>query len=135
MDMDKVMLQAAAFWLVLTVIGVGNGIARGLYAPLLDNDDLAHQVSTFTGIAFMSMAIYYFLTRIAADYVATDLVIIGAMWLTLTVAFEFAFGHYVMGHSLDYLLADYNLMEGRLWPLVLLTVAIGPYLIDRFLVD
>lgn len=133
--MNRILLQAVTFWLVLMVIGVGNGIARGLYAPLLDNDDLAHQLSTFTGIAFLLVAIYFFLTRIGTEYGTMDLVVIGAMWLTMTVAFEFTFGHYVMGNSFDVLLADYNILEGRLWPLFLVMVAIGPYLMGKLLGD
>jgi len=55
-----------------------------------------------------------------------DLLLIGALWLTLTVAFEFGFGHYVMGHSWRYLLADYNILKGRLWSLVLLVTFVSP---------
>ncbi|MEW6447103.1 MAG: hypothetical protein AB1426_03305, partial [Bacillota bacterium] len=56
---------------------------------------------------------------------------IGLIWLVLTVAFEFGFGHFVMGHSWSRLLHDYNLLKGRLWVLVLLWVAIAPYVFYR----
>jgi hypothetical protein len=45
-----------------------------------------------------------------------------------TIAFEFLFGHYVMGHSWDSLWADYNVLQGRLWPLVLIVTLFGPML-------
>lgn len=55
---------------------------------------------------------------------------VGALWLALTVAFEFAFGRNVSGASLESLLADYDLRRGRLWSLVLLTVLFAPWLVS-----
>ena len=56
---------------------------------------------------------------------------IGAMWLGLTLAFEFLVGHYVFHTSWNELLADYNLLNGRLWLLVLATTLIAPRLVMR----
>jgi hypothetical protein len=44
------------------------------------------------------------------------------------VAFEFLFGHYLGGATWESLLADYDLRQGRLWPLVLVTVLVAPWL-------
>jgi hypothetical protein len=49
-----------------------------------------------------------------------------AVWLLLTVAFEFLAGHYLFGHAWDRLLADYNLAGGRIWVLVLATTMFAP---------
>ena len=57
--------------------------------------------------------------------------IIGFNWLILTVIFEFLFGHYVMGHTWERLLQDYNIFKGRLWSLVLMWNLIMPYVIFR----
>ena len=48
-----------------------------------------------------------------------------------TIAFEFLFGHYAMGHSWDFLWADYNVFQGRLWPLVLMVTLFGPLLAQK----
>lgn len=53
---------------------------------------------------------------------------IGALWLVLTVAFEFLAGHYLFGHSWNRIIADYNVFGGRVWVLVLLTTATAPTL-------
>jgi hypothetical protein len=37
------------------------------------------------------------------------LVLIGILWLVLTVAFEFSFGHFVFGRSWEGLASDYNI--------------------------
>jgi apolipoprotein N-acyltransferase len=49
----------------------------------------------------------------------------------MTVIFEFGFGHYVAGHSWSHLLADYNLLAGRVWFLFLIWIALLPYVIWR----
>src|SRR5262249_8133076 len=43
---------------------------------------------------------------------------IGAMWLVLTIAFEFALGRLVSGLSWRQMIADCDLSAGRLWALV-----------------
>ena len=55
---------------------------------------------------------------------------IGLLWLGLTVAFEFLFGHYVAGHPWPQL-HDYNLLAGRVWSLLLIWVAVAPYVFYR----
>ena len=45
---------------------------------------------------------------------------------TLTVSFEFGFGRLVMKHSWERLLHDYNILEGRVWILVLLWTLLAP---------
>ena len=53
------------------------------------------------------------------------------LWLGLTVAFEFLFGHYVVGHPWPRLLYDYNLLAGRVWSLLPIRVAVAPYVFYR----
>jgi len=47
------------------------------------------------------------------------------------VLFEFGFGHWVAGHSWRRLLADYKLLAGRLWALVLVWIGIAPWVFYR----
>ena len=55
----------------------------------------------------------------------------GVIWLVLTIASEFLFGHYIARHSWTRLLADYDLSSGRLWSLVLIAVGLLPYSIYK----
>jgi hypothetical protein len=43
---------------------------------------------------------------------------VGGVWASLTVVFEFGFGHFVGGKSWDELLDAYDIRKGGLWPLV-----------------
>lgn len=51
---------------------------------------------------------------------------LGAMWLTLTLGFEFGAGHYLLHKPWPTLLADYNLARGRIWIAVLVVTLVAP---------
>jgi hypothetical protein len=49
----------------------------------------------------------------------------------MTVAFEFLVGHYIFRTSWARLLSDYDVLGGRVWLLVLATVAFAPLTMAR----
>ncbi len=117
-----------AFWFVLAAVAIANGTLRQfVYGPWL-SELSAHQLSTFTGIVFTGLAAAALHRRYPIPTLR-QAAAIGAAWLTMTIAFEFGFGHYVAGHSWQRLLADYDLSAGRLWSLFLLWIAILPALL------
>lgn len=121
----------ALAWLPMVLIGIINGIIRqSVYGPLMA-ELTAHQISTFTVMALLG-AYMWGVTQRWRIGSARQAISIGLLWLGLTVAFEFLFGHFVMGHPWSRLLHDYNLLEGRLWILVLLWTTMAPYLFFRF---
>jgi hypothetical protein len=112
-------------WFPMVAIGILNGILRETTYGKSLGESRAHQVSTLTGILFLGTYIW-FVTSFLGFETLTQAVLVGGLWFGLTIAFEFLFGHFVAKHSWSELLADYNLLAGRLWPLVLLWVAIAP---------
>jgi len=56
---------------------------------------------------------YAFLTNLKTGSVKTDLPAAGMLGVTLSVLSEYIFDHYVMGISLDTILADYNILKAR----------------------
>jgi len=114
-------------WLPGIPIAIANGILREVVYKARLDDLQAHQLSVVSFILLFGVYVWLVLpwlklsTRAQAAHV-------GLLWLVLTVAFEFLFGHYAMGHSLKTLLHDYNIASGRLWILVLLWIAIAPYI-------
>ena len=122
----KVFLYSVGIWLLLLVLAIVNaGIREAFYKPKL-GDNLGHAISSIIAIGYTLIITYFFVNYIKVSVTKIDLLLIGALWLTLTVVFEFGFGHYVMGHSWKYLLADYNIFKGRLWSLVLLVTFVSP---------
>ena len=115
------------------MVGVGNGMLRATYAGYMPERS-AHQVSTLTGILATAVVIWT-LHRLWPIESAAQAWTIGCAWLVMTVAFEFVFGYYVAGHTLARLVADYNLMAGRVWTVFLLWITVAPWLMFRFFSD
>ena len=124
-------LSVILVWLVMTVLAILNGTIRVLLLQKNFSVQIAHVLSSITGIALIQVVIYFYLRN--KDLAVKQLLIIGLIWLGLTVGFEFGFGHYVMGHPWEKLLADYDLFQGRIWSLVLLSVLFGPLVWGAFL--
>jgi hypothetical protein len=49
----------------------------------------------------------------------------------LTLGFECLVGHFLFGNPWSRLLEDYNVLRGRIWVLVLVTIAVAPRLCAR----
>ena len=90
----------------------------------------AHQLSSLIGLILFGIYIWMVM-RLFSPATKTQALYVGMLWLGLTVAFEFLFGHLVAGHSWSRLLQDYNLLAGRLWVLILLWITLAPYVFYR----
>jgi hypothetical protein len=114
----------------MVAIAVANGAVRegGLRHWL--GDAAARQVSTLLLLGFFAsyMAAIFRLWPLDSSGPALG---VGAMWLVLTLAFEFTLGRLVSRLSWSQLLAEYNLYSGRLWVLVPVWVAVAPYVFFR----
>jgi len=126
----KLLIFYAIAWLGLVVLAILNGLIREKTYGRVMAELSAHQLSTLTGLLFFGVYTWI-LTGVYRIQSATQALIIGAMWVIMTILFEFVFGHYVIGHSWQRLLHDYNLRQGRVWLLVLVWTALAPYLFFR----
>lgn len=118
------------FWLILAAVAIANGTLRQATYGRYLSDLAAHQLSTLTGI-LLTGGVVWVLNRSWPIGSAKEAWVIGACWLLMTVVFEFGFGHYVAGHSWSRLLADYNLLAGRVWSLFLVWITVVPYVTWR----
>jgi hypothetical protein len=112
-------------WVGGALIGIANGVAREATYGERIPEHTAHQLSGLTSIG--GFAAYFWLLQrpwpIPSSRSASK---IGGAWLVLTVTFEFGFGRLVAKQPWDELRADYDVPEGRTWPLVLAWIAVGP---------
>ncbi|WP_071516530.1 hypothetical protein [Geitlerinema sp. PCC 9228] len=119
-------------WFPMIAIAIANAGVRETWYGKHVKELTAHQISTISGILLFSLYIgtlVYFVPPVSIP----QAIAIGGMWLVMTVAFEFLFGRYVAKHSWEKLLADYNILKGRLWLLVLVVIATAPYGFYRWL--
>ncbi|NJR62243.1 MAG: hypothetical protein HC769_27535 [Cyanobacteria bacterium CRU_2_1] len=125
-------LRYVLAWIPMVFIGIINGAIReATYGKPL-SELRAHQVSTMIGVLLLGLYIWL-ITRFWSPESFQQAVLIGMLWLSLTVIFEFFFGHYIVGHSWNHLLRDYNFLAGRVWLLVLIWITVAPLLFYRFL--
>lgn len=118
-------------WLPMVLIAVANGALREAWVRKHVGELPAHQISTAMLVLFFGAYIWTVI-RLWPPASAGDALAIGLLWLGLTLAFEFLFGHFAAGHPWRRLLQDYNLLAGRVWAVVPIWVAVAPYAFYRF---
>jgi hypothetical protein len=117
-------------WVPMVLIAFGNALVReGWYGKHL-SELRAHQISTATCVLLFGVYIWVLVRTWQPDS-PRQAFAVGLAWLGLTVAFEFLFGHFVAGHPWGRLFHDYNIFAGRVWILVLIWIAVAPYLFYR----
>jgi hypothetical protein len=122
-----IFFYALGIWGLFLILAILNAVTReAVYAPKV-GAHWGHIISTIIAIVYTLVITYFFIGYIRSDITRIDLLLIGAFWLIMTIIFEFSFGHYVMGHPWSRLLADYNILKGRIWGIFLLTLFIAPY--------
>ena len=124
------MWKYAVAWVPMVLVAIANAALRENVLAKRLSELEAHQASTATAVVFFGIYIWI-LFRIWRPESSGQALAIGFMWLGLTVAFEFLFGHYAMGHPWSRLFHDYNLLAGRVWVVVLVWVTIAPYICYR----
>lgn len=90
----------------------------------------AHLVSTL-----VTVGLIFVITLLTLGWIApandADCWRIGLLWFFLTIGCELLASHIVFGVSWRYLLADYDLLRGRVWLLVLCGQLLSPWLAAR----
>lgn len=118
------------FWPVLMFLAIGNGLLReATYGQSL-SELHSHQLSTVLAMVVFGLAVFL-LSKSILPSSAAQAATIGMIWLAFTLCFEFLFSHYVAGLSLAQLFQDYDLLSGRVWPLLLIWVTCLPYIAYR----
>jgi hypothetical protein len=124
------MLRYLIAWSVMLIASVANGAVRDFTYGKYVSELLAHQLSTLSGMVLLGTVIFAFV-HFWPPATARQALFMGLIWMLLTVAFEFIFFHFVAGHPWAELLANYDLLHGRIWVLLLAWIAIAPYLFHR----
>ncbi len=117
--------KSVLIWIVMALLAVLNGAFRVYIILPFTSEAVAHIISTVIFLVVQFLTIYLFIKKIKLQHVISA-VKIGLLWVCMTVLFEFIFGHYVMNHPGEKLIADYNIFNGRLWLLVLLNNIAAP---------
>lgn len=119
-------LKYFAAWFGVVVVAFANATIRQLVYARYFSELAAHQLATLTICvligAYVWLLSYYLKLRSPGQAI-----VVGMMWLAMTIIFETVLGHYVLGNPWSQVLRDYNVLEGRVWPVFLLWLAVSPY--------
>jgi len=125
--MGKTLLKALGLWTYILLFAILNGALReAVLVPLL-GEQVALPLSGVI-LALLIFVVSLVFIRSLKIATATRAWLVGAFWLTLTLAFEFLFGHYVLGAPWADLVASLSPDNGNLWLLVLFTTLCSPFL-------
>jgi len=92
------------------------------------SDLRAHQLTTGSHILTVGQRFVHLQRTHPIRRTSTALAV-GASWVALTVALDYALDRYVAHKSWDEMVRDYDVREGRIWPLALVFMLIGPELV------
>jgi hypothetical protein len=118
-------IKAFAIWLLILLLAIINGGFRTILIVPAIGEQAGHVVSTMILCGLILMVSRISISWIAPKSLLENL-LIGLFWVLLTVGFEFLAGHYAFKKSWETLLADYNITQGRVWALVLITSLLAP---------
>ena len=115
-------------WLVLALAMTFNGIFRETVLRRTMTGRGAETASAMLGVVII-LVVTWLLFPPLAGLPFGSLLEISVVLVALTVSFEFAVGRWVDQKSWDALLETYAIWRGHLWPLVLLTLALTPFIV------
>ncbi|MBX7061545.1 MAG: hypothetical protein K1X52_07785 [Pyrinomonadaceae bacterium] len=120
------LIRATIIWAVILVLAILNGVLREAVLFPSFGMQTGFIVSGIILCCMIFAIAYVSISWIASDSPKQQL-LVGFLWLALTLSFEFSFG-LSRGLSLDEILSAYSFRDGNLWPLVLLLTFFAPLL-------
>lgn len=127
----EIYLSALGIWFVFLVVAIINAWVRERFFFKKLGDLRSHQLSSILFIIAIFLITFFWLKFTDFSMNVNESLIIGLIWFLFTIGFEFFAGRYLFGNSWKKLLNDYNLLKGRLWVLVLLSLLFASYLLIR----
>lgn len=121
-------LRALLIWLLIMAAESAQGALRHF---LFDADTVfvARQAAVLISCAVF-FAITWFSARWMALRTARGALLVGVLWVALSLSFEILLGR-TLGADWSRLLEDYDLSRGGLMPIGLLFMALTPWLVRR----
>lgn len=123
----QIVFRSLVVWLLIIVAEIVHGIVRAIALVPWVGEFRSNQVGVFTGSAIILVIAYLTIQWIGAKRPG-ELLLVGVIWLLLTVAFEILFGRFVMELAWEQVLAGFNIAQGGLMPIGLLILLFSPML-------
>ena len=123
-------LRALAVWLIMMAAETVHGILRTVLLAPQVGDLRARQIAFFTGSGIILGTAYLFINWIRARSFK-ELLVIGLMWMLLTLGFEAVVGIYGFGFGWERIIAEYDPRSGSLMLFGLFVLVLAPLIAFR----
>ena len=123
-------VRTVTVWLVIIAAEIIHGIARAVLLVPVVGEFRSNQIGVLTGSMIILAVACFGVPWIRASG-PRQLLLVGLLWLGLTLAFEILFGRLVLGLPWQRLLADYNILEGGLLPFGMLVLLLSPLMVAK----
>jgi hypothetical protein len=121
--------RALLVWLLMMAIETIHGVLRNHFLLPVIGDVNSRQIGVLIGSALI-LAVAILTIGWIRPTSERSLLAIGALWLALTLAFEFGLGR-ALGRPWDAMLVDYDLSRGGLLSIGMVVLALSPWIAAR----
>jgi hypothetical protein len=118
--------KAVSVWFLIAFAESVHGTLRRLFLVPQIGEKLSHQIGVFIGSVIIFIVACLSIRWIGSVSFRQQLQV-GALWVVLTLIFEFTLG-YFFGYSPERILSDYNIAEGGLMLFGVLFMLFAPAL-------
>ena len=125
--MTIILLKAFAVWLLIAAAEVVHGILRVQFLNRRVGDHRARQIAVFSGSGII-LAIAWLTVPWLGASTTGQLLGAGFLWVALMLAFEVAFGRFVLRASWQRVAADFDFRKGGLLSIGMTVLLFAPLL-------
>lgn len=123
-------IKALLLWIGIVILAILNGALREkILIPVVGSP--AALIISGLILSFCVFLVAFLAAPWYRGLLSSHYWFIGALWLVLTLLFEFGFGRFVQHQSWNELLEPYMFRGGNIWPVVVAATFVSPWLAAR----
>ena len=125
--MVGILLKGTGIWFVIVIAAILNGTFREKILVPAIGSSMALPLSGIL-LAVLVFLVAFMLVSTIGSSETKVYILLGLLWVLLTLSFEFLFGHFIVGRSWHEIMQVFNVMKGDLFIVVLVITGISPWL-------
>jgi hypothetical protein len=115
-------------WLLIALLIFVSGFLANTFIRPQVGEYPAHIYKVVVAVMVIAIFSFVYARRSKGEYWRQNTLTCGAIWLVLSIFFEFALRLLLLENPWKVLVSDYQIWKGRLWMLVLVVQFGGPFL-------
>lgn len=119
------MRRSIAIWVLIIAVESLHGTLRQIFLAPVAGEFTARQISVFTGAALIFIVALFSIRWIDPPN-GRQAIVIGSVWIILTISFEVGLGLFVFAYPIERILEDYDIIHGGLMGIGLLFMLFTP---------